>query len=83
MFHTIRANLGLLSDIDMLLFFEKCIRGGINGIGELRHFQANNKHMESFDNTKLSVYGAFYDVIPMPVQCSKHCSWTFMNGMKK
>ena len=59
---TTRVKLGLLSDIDMLLFFEKGIRGGINGIGELRHFQANNKDMESFDDKKPSVYGAFYDV---------------------
>ena len=34
----------------------------INAIGELRYFQANNKHMESFDNTKPSVYRAFYIV---------------------
>ena len=59
---TTRASLGLLNDIDMLLFFERSIRGGINGIGELRHFQANNKDMESFDPSKPSVYGAFYDV---------------------
>lgn len=59
---TTRVKLGLLDDIDMLLFFEKGIRGGINGIGELRHFEANNKDMESFDRTKASVYGAFYDV---------------------
>lgn len=59
---TTRATLGLLTDVDMLLFFERSIRGGINGIGELRHFEANNQHLGSFDPTKPSVYGAFFDV---------------------
>ena len=52
---TTRATLGLLSDVDMLLFFERGIRGGINGIGELRHFEANNSYMDSFDDTKPSL----------------------------
>ena len=59
---TTRATLGLLTDIDLLLFFEKSIRGGINGIGELRHFVANNKDLDSFDVSQPSVYGAFFDV---------------------
>ena len=59
---TTSATLGLLTDIDMLLFFEKGIRGGINGIGELRHFVANNKYLDSFDVSQPSVYGAFFDV---------------------
>ena len=59
---TTRATLGLLTDIDLLLFFEKNIRGEINGIGELRHFVANNKDLDSFDVSQPSVYGAFFDV---------------------
>ena len=59
---TTRVDLGLLSDIDMLLFFERGIRGGINGIGELRHFRANNRDLEVFDESKANVYGAFFDV---------------------
>ena len=59
---TTRVDLGLLSDIDMLLFFERGIRGGINGIGELRHFRANNRDLEIFDESKANVYGAFFDV---------------------
>ena len=58
---TTRVTLGLLTDIDML-FFEKGIRGGINGIGELRHFVANNKHLGSFDVSQPSVHGAFFYV---------------------
>ena len=33
-----------------------------NGIGELRHFEANNSYMDCFDDTKSSVFGAFFDV---------------------
>ena len=56
------VDLGLLSDIDMLLFFERRIRGGINGIGELRHFRANNRDLDVFDESKANVFGAFFDV---------------------
>ena len=57
-----RVKLGLLQDIDMLLFFERGIRGGINGIGELRHFTANNAHLDKFDPRQKTTFGAFYDV---------------------
>ena len=59
---TTRVDLGLLRDIDMLLFFERGIRGGINRIGELRHFRANNRDLDDFDESKANVYGAFFDV---------------------
>ena len=45
---TTRVDLGLFSDIDML-FSERGIRGGINGIGELRQFRANNRKLDDFD----------------------------------
>ena len=57
---TTRVDLGLFSDIDMLLFFERGVRGGINGIGELRHFRADNRYLEVFDESKANVYGAFF-----------------------
>ena len=57
-----RVKLGLLKDIDMLLFFERGIRGGINGVGELRHFTANNAHLDHFDRRQKTTFGAFYDV---------------------
>ena len=57
-----RVDLGLLTDIDMLLFFERGIRGGINGIGELRYFLANNRDLDVFDESNANVYGAFFDV---------------------
>ena len=59
---TTRFDLGLLSDIDMLLFFERGIRGGITGIGELRYFRANNRDLDVFDQSKTNVYGAIFDV---------------------
>ena len=60
--NTTKVELGLLSDIDMLSFCEQAIRGGINGIGAMRHFKANNKYMEDFDKSQPSVFGALFDV---------------------
>ena len=57
-----RVKLGLLQDIDMLLFFERGIRRGNNGVGELRHFTANNAHLEHFDPRQKTTFDAFYDV---------------------
>ena len=59
---SIRVKLGLLQDIDMLLFFERGIRGGINGVGELRHFTADNAHLDNLDTRRKTTFGAFYDV---------------------
>ena len=59
MLNTPRVYLGLLSDIDMLLFFERRLRGCSNGIGELSHFRANNR---AFDESKVNVYGASFHV---------------------
>ena len=42
-------------------FFERGIRGGINGIGDLRYFPANNRDLDVFDESKAKVYGAFFD----------------------
>ena len=46
----------------MLLFCEKAIRGGLNGVGALRHFKANNKYLNTYNPDQVSVYGAFFDV---------------------
>ena len=39
----------LISDIDMHLFIEKGMRGGISYIAK-RHSRANNKYMKCYDN---------------------------------
>ena len=58
---TTRVDLGLLSDVAML-FFERGLRGGNNGIGELRHYRANNGGLDDFDESKANVHGAIFDV---------------------
>ena len=56
------AKLGLLDDIDKLLFFERALRGGVNGIGEIRHFTAKNPLLPSFASSETTTFGAFFDV---------------------
>ena len=46
---TTRVDLGLLSDNDMLLFFEREIGVCINEICELLHFHDNKKDLDDFD----------------------------------
>ena len=52
--------LGLISDIDMHLFIEKGIRGGISYITK-RHSKANNKYMKCYDSSKESKYITYLD----------------------
>ena len=56
MLKTTELKLDLLSDIDMLLFCERAIRGGLKGIGEKRNMKANNKYSDDFDEEKPSTY---------------------------
>lgn len=58
------VELGLIKDIDMLLFCETAIRGGLNGVGSLRFFRANNSYLNAEYNveTQPTVFGAFFDV---------------------
>ena len=56
------AKLGLLDEIDKLLFFERGIRGGVNGVGEIRHFCANNGLLPHHNPSKATTFGAFFDV---------------------
>ena len=50
-FKMIEIKLDLISDIDMYLFIEKKMRGGISSITK-RYSKANNKYMQSNDNKK-------------------------------
>lgn len=48
------------TDIDMLLFIEKGIRGGISHCSK-RHSKANNKHMREYDEKNESKYLVYLD----------------------
>ena len=63
MLKTTGFELELLSDIDMLLFCEKAIRGGLNGIGEKRLMKANNPYLSDYGKNVPKTYGLFLDVV--------------------
>ena len=52
--------LELLKDYDMLMMFEKGIRGGISHISK-RYPEANNKYMKAYDQDKPSTYIQYLD----------------------
>ena len=55
-----RIKLDLISEIDMYLFIEKGMRGGISYIAK-RHSKSNNKYMECYDSNKESKYITYLD----------------------
>ena len=48
-------------DIDMYLFIEKWLRGGISYIAK-KYAKANNKYMKHYDPTKPSKYISYLDI---------------------
>ena len=55
------VKLKLIDDIDMHLFIEKGIRGGISYIAK-RSFKANNKYVKGYDENKASTFIMYGDV---------------------
>ena len=55
-----KVELELLSDIDMVLLFEKRIRGGISQAMQ-RYASANNKYMPNYNSKVLSTYLMYVD----------------------
>jgi len=56
-----KIHLELISDIDMQLFIEKGLRGGISYIAH-RHGKANNKYMKDYNPEKKDSYLFYLDV---------------------
>ena len=52
--------LDLISGIDLRLFIEKGMRGGISYIAK-RHSKANNKYMECYDSSEKSKHITYLD----------------------
>ena len=55
-----KQELELLTDYDMLMMFEKGMRGGMTHISK-RYAEANNKYMKDFDETKPSSFILYLD----------------------
>ena len=61
MFKMTEIKLELISNIDVHLFVEKGMRGGIFYIAKW-YTKANNKYMKSYDDSKPSKYIMYFDV---------------------
>ena len=51
MLNMAKVKLELISDLDMYIFFEKGMRGGVSYISN-RYCKASNKYLKSYDQNK-------------------------------
>jgi len=74
------VKLELLNDVDMLLMFEKGIRGGVSMIPK-RYAKANNKYMKDFTLEEESKFIQYLDANNLTVGlCHSHCLSVISSG---
>ncbi|KAB0790491.1 hypothetical protein PPYR_15117 [Photinus pyralis] len=72
MLYYTKVKLDLLSDIDMILFMEKGIRGGITQCCT-KYSKANNKYMENYDAGKPSSHILYTDMVNLYGWAQSQC----------
>ena len=76
--NTTKVELGLLSDIDMLLFCEQAIRGGINGIGASK--PTTNTWKTSINLSHLCLGFSLMSHHSLPERCNSLSHVALLNG---